>query len=311
MGMLHNGTWEPDATRDQYESDAFDSWISDTPDAKYPPESGRYHLYISRACPWAHRAALARRLNGLEEVISMDIVDPVRHENGWEFTPSKSQCTQDSVHGHDFLYEVFQEADPEYTGRVTVPVLYDRETDSIVHEESAAIARMLTTEFDADAGNDIDLYPESLRSEIDEAIDDIHSTINTGVYRAGFADSQAEYEQAVSDLFESMERWNSRLANSRYVLGDQLTLADVFLFPTLYRFDAVYHTHFKCNLKRLTDFEHLWEYARDIYQTTGVPETCNMDHVKAHYYRSHRDLNPTGFVPVGPELDWTAPVPRR
>lgn len=306
MGLLHDGKWEPDATHDQYDHDTFDDRIENSGDAKFPAEASRYHLYISRACPWAHRAALTRRLLGLEDAVSVDVVDPVRHDQGWEFSPEKANCTSDSVHGHDTLYEVFQEADPNYTGRVTVPILYDRKTDSIVHEESVEIARMLATEFDHHASEPLDLYPASMRERIDDAIEDIHASINTGVYRAGFADSQAAYETAVQELFDAMARWDETLSTRRYVVGDHLTLADVFLFPTLYRFDAVYHTHFKCNVRRLIDFDHLWDYARDIYQTPGVAETCNMDHVKAHYYRSHDDINPTGFVPVGPELDWSA-----
>ncbi|QCC49342.1 glutathione S-transferase family protein [Halobellus limi] len=307
MGLLHNGEWESDATRDQYDHDTFDNRIENSRNATFPAEAGRYHLYISRACPWAHRAALTLRLLGLEDTISVGVVDPVRRDQGWEFSPEKANCTTDSVHGHKTLYEVFQEADPDYTGRVTVPILYDREAETIVHEESAEIARMLATEFDHYTSEPLDLYPSSMQDDIDEAIEDIHSSINTGVYRAGFADSQESYETAVQELFDGMERWDEILSTRRYVVGDQLTLADVFLFPTLYRFDAVYHTHFKCNIRRLIDFDHLWDYARDIYQTGGVPETCNMDHVKAHYYRSHDDINPTGFVPVGPELDWTEP----
>jgi putative glutathione S-transferase len=310
MGLLHDGEWEPHATRDQYAHNSFNDRIKDAPDAQFPAEADRYHLYVSRACPWAHRAALTRRLLGLEEIVSVDVVDPVRHDRGWEFSPEKAGCSPDSIHGHDTLYEVFQEVNPDYTGRVTVPVLYDRETGAIIHEESAEIARMLATEFDDHATNDLDLYPASMRECIGNAIDDIHASINTSVYRAGFADSQADYEAAVRDLFDAMTHWNENLATRRYVVGDRLTLADVFLFPTLYRFDAVYHTHFKCNVHRLVDFDHLWDYARDIYQTPGVAGTCNIDHVKAHYYRSHDDINPTGFVPVGPEIDWTAPHDR-
>lgn len=310
MGLLHDGAWEPDAARDRYDHDTFDDRVENSRDAEYPAEAGRYHLYISRACPWAHRAALVRRLLGLEDAVSVDVVDPVRDDRGWEFAPEKANCTPDSLYGHDTLYEVFREADPTYTGRVTVPVLYDRRTDTIVHEESAAIARMLATEFEEYASASFDLYPSSARARIDDAIEDIHAAINTGVYRAGFADSQASYETAVRDLFDAMERWDETLATRRYAVGDRLTLADVFLFPTLYRFDAVYHTHFKCNLRRLVDFDHLWDYARDVYQTPGVAETCNADHVKAHYYRSHDDINPTGFVPVGPANDWNAPHER-
>ena len=305
MGLLYDGEWEPDATRDQYTHDTFDDRIENSGDATYPADAGRYHLYISRACPWAHRTALTRRLLGLEDAISVDVVDPVRHDQGWEFTPEKADCTPDSVHGHDTLYEVYQEAAPDYTGRVTVPILYDRDTDTIVHEESAAIARMLATEFSEYASKARDLYPKALREDIDDAIEDIHTSINSGVYRAGFADSQVAYETAVEELFDALSRLDDTLSTRRYVVGDRPTLADVFLFPTLYRFDAVYHTHFKCNVRRLTDFDHLWDYARDIYQTGAVHGTCNMNHVKAHYYRSHDDINPTGFVPVGPELDWS------
>jgi putative glutathione S-transferase len=310
MGVLHDGVWEPDATRDQYEHDTFDDRVVDAADAAYPAESGRYRLYISRACPWAHRTALVRRVLGLEDAISVDIVDPVRHDQGWEFAPEKAGCTPDRIHGSDRLYEVFQAAAPEYTGRVTVPILYDEATDAIVNEESANIARLLATEFERFATSERDLYPESRQEVIDEAIDDIHASINTAVYRAGFADTQAAYETAVEELFEALARWDETLGTRRYVVGGQLTLADLFLFPTLYRFDAVYHTHFKCNRRRLVDFENLWAYARDIYQTEGVADTCNMNHVKAHYYRSHEDINPTGFVPVGPALDWDAPVER-
>ncbi|WP_255150193.1 glutathione S-transferase family protein [Halorarius halobius] len=307
MGMLHDGAWEPDATRDQYEADAFDDRVVDSADARFPAEAGRYHLYVSRACPWAHRVALTRRLLGLDDVISVDVVDPVRHDRGWEFSPEKDACTPDSVHGFDRLYEVFQHADPSYTGRVTVPILYDRETETIVNEESADIARMLATEFGEHATTDADLYPPSLRARIDDAIEEIHGAINTGVYRAGFADSQETYETAVRELFDALARWDDELDTHRYVVGDRLTLADVFLFPTLYRFDSVYHTHFKCNRRPLTDFETLWAYARDVYQTAGVPATCNMHHVTDHYYRSHGDINPTGLVPVGPDADWTEP----
>jgi len=310
MGLLHDGEWDPDATRDQYDPDSFDNRIENSPNAEFPPEAGRYHLYISRACPWAHRTSLTRALLCLEDAISVDVVDPVRRDRGWEFSPEKANCTPDSLHGHDTLHEVFQEADRNYTGRVTVPILYDRKADTIVHEESAEIARMLATEFDQHASASLSLYPPSLREKIDDAIENIHTSINAGVYRAGFADSQAAYETAVRELFDAMNRWDEILATRRYVVDNTLTLADVFLFPTLYRFDSVYHTHFKCNVRQLPDFDHLWDYARDIYQTPGVAPTCNMDHVKAHYYRSHDDINPTGFVPVGPDTDWNAPHDR-
>jgi len=309
MGKLVDGDWVAKPVRG-HDDQGFDGWVGnsdDRGDAEFPTEAGRYHLYISRACPWAHRAALTRRLNGLEEVISMDIVDPVRRDDGWEFTPSKQHCTPDSVNGVSYLREVYTEADPSYTGRVTVPVLYDTETETIVNNESADIARMLDGAFDEFTTRDVDLYPANKRAEIDAIADSIHESINLGVYKAGFADTQSEYETAVRDLFVALEQWDDVLGERRYLAGDELTLADVFLFPTLYRFDSVYYTHFKCNVRRLTDFENLWPYARDVYQRSGVARTCNMDHVKKHYYRSHEDLNPTGFVPVGPDADWTAP----
>jgi putative glutathione S-transferase len=311
MGMLLDGSWDAAATPETYDReryggpDSFDGRIVDAPDAQHPPEADRYHLYVSRACPWAHRAALVRRLAGLTDVVSVDVVDPVRRDRGWEFTPAKEGCTPDSVGGRDTLAGVFRHADPDYTGRVTVPVLYDREAETVVAEESADIARTLATAFDGADGRD--LYPASLRDRVDEAIADVHASINTAVYRAGFADTQRAHEGAVRALFDSLARWDERLGSRRYAVGDRLTLADVFLFPTLYRFDAVYHTHFMCNVRSLVEFDHLPAYARDVYQTPGVAPTCDLDHVTAHYYRSHEDLNPAGFVPVGPARDWTAP----
>jgi putative glutathione S-transferase len=309
MGKLVDGDWVAKPARG-HDDQGFGGWIGksdDRGDAAFPVEAGRYHLYISRACPWAHRAALTRRLNGLQEVISMDVVDPVRRDDGWEFTPSKQHCTPDSVNGVSYLRDVYTGADPSYTGRVTVPVLYDRKTETIVNDESADIARILDAAFDEFSTRDVDLYPANKRAEIDAIVDSIHENINLGVYEAGFADTQAEYEAAVQDLFTSLEQWDDVLGERRFLAGDELTLADVFLFPTLYRFDSVYYTHFKCNARRLVDFENLWPYARDIYQRSEVARTCNMDHLKAHYYRSHEDLNPTGFVPVGPDEDWSAP----
>jgi putative glutathione S-transferase len=310
MGKLVDGEWVVAPERG-HDEQGFDDWIGPHGgSADYPAEPDRYHLYISRACPWAHRAALTRQLKGLDDAISVDIVDPVRVDDGWEFTPSKQTCSPDSVNGFAYLRDVYTHADPTYTGRVTVPVLYDTETDTIVNNESADIARMLDDAFDAHATRDVDLYPPDEHAEIDAIVESIHEDVNLGVYEAGFADSQDEYETAVRDLFGALEQWDSVLGDRRFLAGDELTLADVFLFPTLYRFDAVYHTHFKCNVQRLVDFEHLWPYAREIYQLPGVETTCNVEHVKAHYYRSHDDINPTGFVPVGPEADWSAPHDR-
>ncbi|MBX0324364.1 glutathione S-transferase family protein [Halomicroarcula sp. F13] len=308
MGKLIEGEWITAPERG-HDSQGFDDWIRDPsehPEAKYVAEPDRYHLYISRACPWAHRAALVRTLKGLDDVISVDIVDPVRRDDGWEFTPSKDGCTPDSVHGFEYLRDVYTSADPAYTGRVTVPVLYDTETETIVNNESADIARMLDQAFGSASSHDIELYPEAKQDQIDSIIGEIHDKINLGVYEAGFAENQVEYERAVDTLFEGLERWDDVLQDQRFLAGDQLTLADIFLFPTLFRFDLVYYTHFKCNVQRLVDFENLWPYARDIYQHPSVQETCVAEHVKDHYYRSHEDINPTGFVPVGPDIDWPA-----
>lgn len=312
MGKLVNGEWDPSPARGHDQEDSFDGWVEppQNDSAAHPAAQGRYHLYISRACPWAHRAALVRRLKGLEDVISVDVVDPVREDDGWEFTPEKDNCTPDRVTGAQYLRDVYTNSDPLYTGRVTVPVLYDTTADTIVNNESADIARMLNRAFDEFGDRNVELYPKEHRDEIDDVANQIHQDVNLGVYRAGFADSQEAYEEAVQDLFEAMEHWDRVLDDRRFLVGDIVTLADVFLFPTLFRFDAVYHTHFKCTVKRLVDFENLWDYARDIYQLPRVAETCNIDHVKAHYYRSHEDLNPTGFVPVGPELDWSRPTAR-
>lgn len=312
MGRLVDGTWT-EAPERGHDDQGFGAWIDEADslgERDYPAEPGRYHLYISRACPWAHRTALTRHLKGLEGVISIDIVDPVRRDDGWEFTPSKQTCTPDSVHGFDYLREVYTQTDPAYTGRVTVPVLYDTKTETIVNNESADIARILDQAFSEHATRTIELYPQSRQAEVDSIIESIHTDINLGVYKAGFAETQEEYENAVRTLFDALDRWDQVLGERRFLAGSQLTLADVFLFPTLYRFDAVYHTHFKCNLQRLVDFENLWPYARELYQVPGVEETCNMDHVKAHYYRSHEDINPPGLVPIGPRTDWSAPHTR-
>lgn len=309
VGRLIDGEWDPEPARGHDYDEGFHDWISSrtASDTTYPAEAGRYHLYIARSCPWAHRAALVRALKGLEGAISVDVVDPVRKTDGWEFAPEKDGCTPDSVTGASYLREVYTTVDPSYTGRPTVPVLYDTETDRIVNTESADIARILASEFDEYADREIPLYPEDQRDEIDEVADRVHDGVNRQVYRAGFADTQDEYETAVDELFEALGYWNDVLGERRYLLGEKLTLADVFLFPTLFRFDAVYHTHFKCNVKRLVEFEHLWAYARDVYQIPGVESTCNLDHVKEHYYLSHEDLNPTGFVPPGPAQDWSKP----
>jgi putative glutathione S-transferase len=279
-------------------------------DARFQPEAGRYHLYVSYACPWAHRALVTRALMGLEDAITVDVVDPVRKNQGWEFSPEKEKCTPDRIHGHDYLREVYAEADSDYTGRVTVPVLWDRQEETIVNNESEEIIKMFADAF-ADLGErTVDLYPHGSREEIDEIIADIYPAINNGVYRAGFAESQAVYGRAVRELFEALEKYDRRLGEQRYLWGEVLTLADICLYTTLFRFDEVYHTHFKCNVKEITDYENLWPYLRELYQLPGVADVSEMDHCKQHYYRSHEHLNPKGIVPVGPDPDFTAPHTR-
>jgi putative glutathione S-transferase len=318
MGRMIDGEWHTETEMLEREDDGefdraettFRDWVCDDPEARFQPEGGRYHLYVSYACPWAHRALLARALLGLTDAISVDVVDPHRVDQGWEFAPEKEGCTTDSIFGADYLREVYAAADPEYTGRVTVPVLWDREEETIVNNESEEIIKMLAAAFGDVAERDLELYPANRRDDIDAIIEDIYPSINNGVYRAGFAGSQEVYERAVGELFDALERYDDLLADQRYLAGEELTLADVCMFTTLYRFDEVYHTHFKCNRRHVTDYENLWGYVRELYQLPGVADTCVMDHVKEHYYRSHTDLNPTGFVAVGPDPDFAAPHDR-
>jgi putative glutathione S-transferase len=237
----------------------------------------------------------------------MDIVDPYRDGRGWQFTPEKADCTVDSLNGFDYLGESYVAADPDYTGRVTVPVLWDREAATIVNNESIEIMRMLATEM-TEVGNGVDLYPADIREEVDEVVDAIYDPINNGVYRAGFAGTQGAYENAVAELFDALDHWDDVLADQRYLAadGERLTLADLRLFATLVRFDKVYHTHFKCNRRLIEQYDNLWPYVRDIYTTPGIEQTVNMDHITEHYYTTHTDINPTAFVAVGPDLEFTA-----
>ena len=280
------------------------------PDARFQPEAGRYHLYVSYACPWAHRTLLARALKGLEDAITVDVVDPYRGEGGWQFTPEKAGCTPDTVNGSDYLREVYQAADDDVTGRVTVPVLWDTEEETIVNNESEEILRMLDTEFDTIAGRDVDLYPEGYREEVDRVIEAIYEPVNNGVYRCGFADSQEAYDEAAEELFSALDHWDSVLADQRYLAGDRLTEADICMFTTLVRFDEVYHTHFMCNHKLIREYDNLWPYLRDLYQTPGVAETVNMDHITEHYYTTHPDVSPKRIVPTGPDPEFEAPHDR-
>jgi putative glutathione S-transferase len=270
-------------------------------------EAGRYHLYVSLACPWAHRSIIVRHLLGLEDVISLSAVDPIRDERGWAFTDGPGHSV-DPVNGFRFLSEAYLITDPEYSGRYTVPCIWDRQTGRLVSNNFPDITIDFETQFDAFQRADApDLYPLNLRNEIDEVNTLIYTDVNNGVYKAGFATAQAAYEAAVTALFARLDWLEERLAAQRYLVGAQLTEADIRLFPTLVRFDSVYHGHFKCNLRRLVDYPNLWAYTRDLYQRPAFGETTNFDHIKRHYYQTHEKLNPSRIVPLGPIIDWDAP----
>ena len=267
---------------------------------------GRYHLYVSYACPWAHRTLIVRAIKGLEEVIDISVVHPLMPPESWVFGPYPGS-TSDRVHGFRALHQLYEQNVPGFDGLVTVPVLYDTRRGVIVNNESSEIIRMLNSAFDTWGRPEVDLYPEPLRPEIDAVNDRVYEDVNNGVYRAGFATSQAAYEAAYDRLFDSLDWLEARLGRQPYLVGDRLTEADWRLFTTLVRFDAVYYGHFKCNRRRLVDYPNLWAYTRELYQVPGVAQTVKMDHIKLHYYGSHRGINPTGIVPKGPELDFRSP----
>jgi glutathionyl-hydroquinone reductase len=273
----------------------------------FPAAAGRYHLYVSLACPWAHRAIIVRRLLGLESTISMSVVDPIRDERGWAFREG-AEHGSDPVEGFQFLSEAYVRTDPEYTGRYSVPCIWDRETRRLVTNNFPDITIDLETQFgEFHRPGAPDLYPEHLRAEIDEINEVIYRDVNNGVYRVGFATRQEAYERAVTALFERLDWLEERLGSRRYLVGNAITEADVRLFPTLVRFDLVYHGHFKCNLRRLMDLPNLWGYTRDLFQTPGFGETVNVDHIKRHYYMTHEQINPNRIVPLGPIVDWGVP----
>ena len=272
----------------------------------YPAVPGRYHLYISWACPWAHRTAIVRQLLGLQDVISLSAVDPVRDGRGWAFREGPGYSL-DPVNGFALLREAYEATEPGYDGHISVPVLWDRETSRIVSNNFPDITIDLDTQFGAYAHGDYDLYPERLRPEIDAINATVYQNVNNGVYRAGMATTQQAYHDAVTKLFATLDELEERLAGRRYLLGDAITEADVRLWVTLARFDAVYHYHFKANLRRLTDYPNLWGYARDLYALPAFSGTTNFDHIKRHYYTTHPHINPTRIVPDGPLLDWEAP----
>ena len=319
MGLLMNGKWvdrwyDTESTGGSFErgESLFRNWV--TADGRPGPsgqggfkaEAGRYHLYVSLACPWAHRTLILRRLKGLNDLISVSVVNPYMAEHGWTFEPGDGVIA-DPLHGARHLYEVYLKAKADFTGRVTVPALWDRESATIVSNESSEILRMFNSAFDGIGASEGDYTPQPLLDEIDAINALVYERVNNGVYRAGFATGQNAYDDAVQALFETLDDLETRLSNQRYLVGERITEADWRLFTTLIRFDAVYYGHFKCNLRQLVDYPALWAYTRELYQWPGVAETVDFAHIKQHYYRSHDTINPTRIVPAGPLLDlWQA-----
>lgn len=314
MGLLVDGVWH-DKWYDTGKSGKFErsesqfrNWITrdgsagPSGEGGFKAEPGRYHLYVSLACPWAHRTLIFRALKKLEDVISVSVVHHFMGENGWTFL-AEDGATGDELYGSDYLHQIYTRADPIYSGRVTVPVLWDKQRKTIVSNESAEIIRMLNSEFDEWGDANVDLYPEALRAQIDEINAIVYPAVNNGVYRAGFATKQKAYEEAFERLFETLDTLEARLGQSRYLIGDRMTEADWRLFTTLVRFDPVYVGHFKCNLRRIADYPNLSNYLRDLFQVKGVAGTVDFDHIKSHYYGSHANINPTRIVPLGPEID--------
>lgn len=323
MGLLVDGKWQnrwydtkSTGGRFKRQQSRFRNWI--TPDGSpgpsgeggFAPGRGRYHLYVSFACPWAHRTLIFRALKGLEDCISVDVVDFAMGEEGWIFDASVPGATADTVNGKKRLYEIYLEANPDYTGRVTVPVLWDKKQGTVVNNESSEIIRMFNNAFDEHGAQEGDYYPQDLRADIDQVNAPVYSNVNNGVYKCGFATTQEAYEEAFAALFAELDALEDRLSGQRYLVGERITEADWRLFTTLVRFDPVYVGHFKCNLRRIADYPNLSNYLRELYQVPGVAETVNLFHIKNHYYGSHRTVNPTGIVPVGPEIDYSAPHDR-
>mgnify|MGYP005843480975 CR=1 FL=1 len=320
MGLLVDGIWYTDwydtkSTGGEFkrQESKFRNWI--TADGSAGPsgaggfkaESGRYHLYICHACPWAHRALIFRALKGLEDHIDVSVVHPDMMQDGWSLSPDYPGSTGDTLYGLPFLRDIYTRTDPTMTGRVTVPVLWDKERETIVSNESSEIIRMFNAAFDGITGNHDDYWPEDLRADIEPVNDRIYNTLNNGVYRCGFATSQAAYDKAVYPLFDTLDWLDERLSTRRYLMGARLTEADWRLFTTLVRFDLVYHTHFKCNRKRVIDYANLWPYLRELYQWPGVRETVNFDHIVRHYHYSHETINPHRIIPINPVIDFDAP----
>ena len=319
MGMLIDGVWQeapPKRTgsggRFIRRDAAFRNWITadgapgPTGKGGFKAGAGRYHLYVSLACPWAHRTLIFRALKGLQDMISVSVVNPLMLKDGWTFAPGEG-VVPDGVNGAGFLHQVYAASDPAYTGRVSVPVLWDKQTKGIVNNESSEIIRMFNAAFDDVGAGGPDFYPAPLRAAVDEINAPVYETVNNGVYRTGFARSQEAYDEAVEALFGTLDMLEERLSRQRYLTGDTITEADWRLFTTCVRFDAVYAGHFKCNIRRLVDYPNLWAYTRELYQVPGVAGTVNFDHIKGHYYRSHESINPTRIVPAGPAIDFGEP----
>lgn len=326
MGFFVEGQWHEDTEANRHERGRFvrtpssyRNWITadgrpgPSGEGGFPAEPGRYHLYVAHACPWAYRTTLFRKLKKLDDAISITIAAPLYGERSWRFSDEPG-CIPDTANGKKELWEVYLLANPKYSGRVTVPVLWDKQRRTIVNNESSEIIRMLNSAFNAYTGDHTDYYPEPLRQEIDRINDVVYTTVNNGVYRSGFAVTQEAYEEACHALFNTLDMLDDRLSRQRWLVGNQITEADWRLFSTMIRFDAVYHYHFKCNLKRIIDYPNLSNYVRDLYQRPGVAETVNLDHIKRHYYGSQKRVNPTGIVPLGPlgpPIDFMAPHDRR
>lgn len=320
MGQLVNGTWhdtwyDTKSTGGAFvrSTAGFRNWI--TPDGApgptgeggFPAETGRYHLYVSHACPWAHRTLIFRALKGLADHITVSVVHPDMLTDGWTFATDFRGATGDTLYQLPFLRDIYTRAAPDVSGRVTVPILWDKTRETIVSNESSEIIRMFNSAFDGITGNTADYWPDPLRDQIEAVNSRIYDTVNNGVYRAGFATSQTAYDTAVTALFDSLDWLDGHLADNRYLLGDHTTEADWRLFTTLIRFDPVYHLHFKCNRKRIVDYANLWAYTRDLYQQPGVADTVNMDHIVRHYHYSHDTINPNRIIPINPVIDWDAP----
>ena len=307
MGLLVDGVWHDEwyNTEDNdgkfiREDAQFRDWISK--DGKFQPEAGRYHLYVCLACPWASRCLMMRKLKGLEEIISLSVVNPVMLEHGWTFEDGPGVIA-DPIIDADYMHEIYTHVEPTYSGRVTVPVLYDKKTDTIVNNESSDIIRMMNTAFDEIGATPGDYYPADLRDEIDDINDYVYDHVNNGVYKAGFATEQQVYEKEAQNVDDALAKLNDRLEHQDYLVGDQLTEADIRLFTTLIRFEHVYFGHFKCNLHHLTEYPHLWEYTKRIYNYENLADTVDFDHIQTHYYKSHAMINPNQIIPAGPDLD--------